>query len=310
MKKKLLLFVLIPLCLFIMCFTTSCNGDDEEVDIYASIYPMYYLTQKIVGDKMVVKQLYPDGIDVHEYDPVVDGDMKVLVKMSKAKLLFYISDRLEAFISSAKTTVLANSDLKTVELTKNVRLYDSVTEEYETTEDHGMTVDLHIWLDPILMQKMAKIISKEVCEIDPDNATYYEANLANVLDILDKIDKKYQEELQGFEFRTMLVDHDAYLYLAKRYELTRIKTRVDNESCDINPIHMINTMEEAKSLGIEYIVVTKNESVCSSVDSFVNELGCEVVYLDPISTLTVETQEFDYYDLMINNLYVLKKIFR
>jgi zinc transport system substrate-binding protein len=173
-----------------------------------------------------------------------------------------------------------------------------------------MTVDLHIWLDPILMQKMAKIISKEVCEIDPDNATYYEANLANVLDILDKIDKKYQEELQGFEFRTMLVDHDAYLYLAKRYELTRIKTRVDNESCDINPIHMINTMEEAKSLGIEYIVVTKNESVCSSVDSFVNELGCEVVYLDPISTLTVETQEFDYYDLMINNLYVLKKIFR
>ena len=310
MKKKLLLFVLIPLCIFIMCFTTSCNGDDEEVDIYASIYPMYYLTQKIVGDKMVVKQLYPDGIDVHEYDPVVDGDMKVLVKMSKAKLLFYISDRLEAFISSAKTTVLANSDLKTVELTKNVRLYDSVTEEYETTEDHGMTVDLHIWLDPILMQKMAKIISKEVCEIDPDNATYYEANLANVLDILDKIDKKYQEELQGFEFRTMLVDHDAYLYLAKRYDLTRIKTRVDNESCDINPIHMINTMEEAKSLGIEYIVVTKNESVCSSVDSFVNELGCEVVYLDPISTLTVETQEFDYYDLMINNLYVLKKIFR
>lgn len=310
MKKKLLLFVLIPLCLFIMCFTTSCNGDDEEVDIYASIYPMYYLTQKIVGDKMVVKQLYPDGIDVHEYDPVVDGDMKVLVKMSKAKLLFYISDRLEAFVSSAKTTVLANSDLKTVELTKNVRLYDSVTEEYETTEDHGMTVDLHIWLDPILMQKMAKIISKEVCEIDPDNATYYEANLANVLDILDKIDKKYQEELQDFEFRTMLVDHDAYLYLAKRYELTRIKTRVDNESCDINPIHMINTMEEAKSLGIEYIVVTKNESVCSSVDSFVNELGCEVVYLDPISTLTVETQEFDYYDLMINNLYVLKKIFR
>lgn len=310
MKKKLLLFVLIPLCLFIMCFTTSCNGDDEEVDIYASIYPMYYLTQKIVGDKMVVKQLYPDGIDVHEYDPVVDGDMKVLVKMSKAKLLFYISDRLEAFISSAKTTVLANSNLKTIELTKNVRLYDSVTEEYETTEDHGMTVDLHIWLDPILMQKMAKIISKEVCEIDPDNATYYEANLANVLDILDKIDKKYQEELQDFEFRTMLVDHDAYLYLAKRYELTRIKTRVDNESCDINPIHMINTMEEAKSLGIEYIVVTKNESVCSSVDSFVNELGCEVVYLDPISTLTVETQEFDYYDLMINNLYVLKKIFR
>ncbi|MBQ7275741.1 MAG: zinc ABC transporter substrate-binding protein [Bacilli bacterium] len=310
MKKKLLLFVLIPLCIFIMCLTTSCNGDDEEVDIYASIYPMYYLTQKIVGDKMVVKQLYPDGIDVHEYDPVVDGDMKVLVKMSKAKLLFYISDRLEAFISSAKTTVLANSDLKTVELTKNVRLYDSVTEEYETTEDHGMTVDLHIWLDPILMQKMAKIISKEVCEIDPDNTTYYEANLANVLDILDKIDKKYQEELQDFEFRTMLVDHDAYLYLAKRYELTRIKTRVDNESCDINPIHMINTMEEAKSLGIEYIVVTKNESVCSSVDSFVNELGCEVVYLDPISTLTIETQEFDYYDLMINNLYVLKKIFR
>ena len=310
MKKRLLMIFLIPLCLIFVCFLSSCTNDDENVDIYASIYPIYYLTQKIVGDKMVVKQLYPDGTDVHEYDPVVDGDMKVLVKMSKAKLLFYISDRLEAFINSAKSSVLSNSDLKTVELTKNVRLYDSVTEEYETTEEHGITVDLHVWLDPIMMQKMAKIIAKEVIEIDEANETYYNSNLASILDILDKIDKKYQEELMGFEFKTMLVDHDAYLYLAKRYEITRIKTRVDNESCDINPIHMVNTIEQAKELGIEYIVVTKNESVCSSVDRFVNELGCEIVYLDPISTLTAETKEFDYYDLMINNLYVLKKIFR
>ena len=50
--------------------------------------------------------------------------------------------------------------------------------------------------------------------------------------------------------------------------------------------------------------------VCSSVNSIQSETGIEIVYLDPITTLTTATADKDYYILMMENLEVLKKIFR
>ena len=77
----------------------GCKSEEENVDIYASIYPVYFITDEIVQDKLVVKQIYPTGADVHEYDP---GNGKEMVSMSKAKLMFYIGSGLEGFIEKSK----------------------------------------------------------------------------------------------------------------------------------------------------------------------------------------------------------------
>ena len=298
--------------LFVCLMATACKHDDEEkVDIYASIYPVYYLTTNIVKDKMVVKQVYPNGRDVHEYDPVSDGDLKNLLKMNDSKLMLYIGAGLEAFIEDAKDKVFADAKFKLVEISKTIKLYDSITEEMEedVSNGHILTADVHMWLDPTIMVSMARIIAEEVILIDPINEEEYRSNLNDLVNKLKDIDNKYQEALNPIPNKVMLVDHDAYLYLAKKYNITRIKTRIDNESCDISPNKMLEAISQAKENGIKYIVATKNETVCSSVNSIKNELGAEVVYLDPIATLTSSTLDKDYYDLMLENLEVLKKIF-
>jgi len=311
MKKiKRILILLILLAFPIFCL--SCKEEEDPIDIYASIYPVYYLTSNIVGNKMKVAKMYPDGVEVHEYDPIADGEMKSLVEMTEAKLMFYIGAGLEAFIDSAKKSVFSDTNLKLVELCKEMTLYDSVTEELETTEKgtHSVTADVHVWLDPIYMIEMAKIIRDEVVLMDPENESYYSQRLDRLVEKLNSIDKAYKDALENLSFKTMLIDHDAYLYLAKRYQITRIKTRVDNESCDMNPAKMIESINIARDLGIEYIVATKNETVCASVSSIQKEINAQLVYLDPIASLTSQTENKDYYDLMMENLEVFKKIFR
>ena len=49
MKKILLLIILLTMIMFL----PACNGGNEQVDIYASIYPVYYITEYIVKDKLV-----------------------------------------------------------------------------------------------------------------------------------------------------------------------------------------------------------------------------------------------------------------
>ena len=50
-----------------------------------------------------------------------------------------------------------NANIKLIELSENMTLYDSTTEEYEVRGEkgHSITCDLHIWLNPIYMQIMA-----------------------------------------------------------------------------------------------------------------------------------------------------------
>lgn len=311
MKKlfKIWMFILLACAL---AFTSGCGEEKEEVDVYASIYPIYYLAKNIAGDKLNVKQVYPSGVDVHEYDPVSDGDMKMLLEMAEAKMMFYIGSGLEAFIESAKKTVFENANIKLIELSENMTLYDSTTEEYEVRGEkgHSMTCDLHVWLNPIYMQIMADKIYDGLVSIDSENQEYYKNNCEQIKVKLNEIDVAYTEALKDFEFKYMMVDHDAYLYLAKRYGITRIRTRIDNESCDISPAKMIESINKIKELDIKYIVATKNEMVCSSVNSIQSETGIEIVYLDPITTLTTATADKDYYILMMENLEVLKKVFR
>lgn len=311
MKKILNLWVFL-LVFSSLVFASGCRKESEEVDVYASIYPVYYLAKNIAGDKLNVKQVYPNGVDVHEYDPVTDGDMKMLLEMAESKMMFYIGSGLEAFIESAKKTVFENAKIKLVELSENMTLYDSVTEEYEKRGEngHSFNCDLHIWLNPVYMQIMADKIYDGLVSIDSENKDYYKSNCEAIKSKLNEIDLAYTEALKDFEFKYMMVDHDAYLYLAKRYGITRIRTRIDNESCDISPAKMIESINKIKELDIKYIVATKNEMVCSSVNSIQSETGIEIVYLDPIATLTSVTADKDYYILMMENLEVLKKIFR
>lgn len=310
--KKIGISILLILCLFLLI---GCNKkkEDETVDIYASIYPVYYLTNMIVRDKLVVKQVYPINADVHEYDPVADGEMRSLISMNDAKLMLYIGDGLERFIATAKTTVFSNSNLKIVSLTDNMQLIDSATDDYEERKStHIATADYHIWLDPTIMIELARKIFEEVCLIDPDHKDYFEGNLNWLIsERLEALDKKYKEALDSVEEKIMLVDHDAYAYLIKRYNIQRIKTRVNNESCDISSAMLTETLEIAKELNLKFIVAAKNETVCSSVDTYCRELDAKLVYLDPLAILSSENRDNnkDYYSVMLDNLEVLKEIF-
>ena len=102
-------------------------GEEEKIDIYASIYPVYYITDYIVEDKLVVKQVYPTGADVHEYDP---GNGKEIVKMSKAKVMFYIGAGLEGFINKSKP-IFDKHPIKLVELSANLQLCKQTNDGFE-----------------------------------------------------------------------------------------------------------------------------------------------------------------------------------
>ena len=107
-----------------------------------------------------------------------------------------------------------------------------------------------------------------------------------------------------------MVDHDSYLYLEERYGIKRIRTRIDNESCDSTPSNIEKIISLAKQYKIKYIVTTEHESVCGIINKYASSLEAEIVELNHLSTLyksDIENNN-DYFKIMYANLNTLLKI--
>ncbi|MDD4388654.1 MAG: zinc ABC transporter substrate-binding protein [Bacilli bacterium] len=311
MKRKLLIFLFIV----IIPFFSGCDGIPEEVDIYASIYPIEFLVKEIVGNKYKVKAVYPRGKDVHDYDV----SPSEIISLSKSKIIFYIGLGLEPVIEKSKDTVL--SDVLTISLADNLTLIelnsDHYHEGYDPSNDGQVFYDPHVWLDPINMQIIAETILENIIEylnVEPTDVTLFKENCNNLKSRLKDLDEDFKDVLSDETIinKTIMVDHDAYAYWQLRYGINRIKLRNHNDSPDISPVEMKEKIEQAQALGIKYICTTKNEMESSTIEAYLLGLNLTVKdkrQLHHLGTITAkEEKKEDYFSLMRYNLKILNEV--
>ncbi len=313
MRKTLILIILLTG----MGLLSACDFTDEEVDIYTTIYPVEFLVKEIVGDTLTVKSIYPRGKDVHDYE----SSPKDLITLSKAKIIFYIGLGLEMFIEKAKTSTLAN--VPTISLSDNILVVLLNTTDYATmihgdVNDENVFYDPHIWLDPNKMIVMADTVLQYVIEYfaDTQDEIDFYTNKATILkNELGALDAEFMAVVDdpAIANKTIMVDHDAYVYWTVRYGIDRIKLRNDNESSDVVPQEIEAKIALAESLGIKNIVVSKNEMESSIISQYLSALGLTAeakVGLHHLGTITSEEEDagMDYYSIMRDNIDVIADI--
>lgn len=84
---------------------------------------------------------------------------------------------------------------------------------------HGAQ-DMHIWLDPRNAMAMADIVADTLADIDPQRASIYAANAADLRRRLEALDADLRRQLSDVADRPYIVFHDAYHYLEARYGLS------------------------------------------------------------------------------------------
>ena len=313
MKKiitKIISFAII-ISLFTACGKEKVkNNETNEVKenkkvIYTSFYPLQSITKEIVGNKMEVRKLIPNGQEVHHWEPTAQ-DMK---NLSEGSVILVNGLGLESWMDKFKASI---KDLNVVEVSKDVNLLKA-EEEHEENENHESEekhhhgeYDPHIWLSLRNMKVIAKNICDKVIEIDKDNETYYRENLAKVQNRLDDLDKKYSEQLQNAKIKSIITSHEAFAYLLKDYGLKQIP--IENLTSDSEPdlAKMKEVIELAKNEGIKYVFY-EELSENKVEETIAKEIGGEVKMLYTIEGQTEEQakENKDYFELMEENLKAL-----
>ena len=141
MKK--IWFILLTSTLIL--FTAACgqnetlpqeNNDEDILTIYTTVYPLTYFTERIGGNLVQVKSIYPTGSNEHTFDPT----QKDMMNLADADLFFYIGMGLEGFVDNAKKT-LANEQVKLIATSNSVSDEDLVQEEIH--EEEGTDEESH-----------------------------------------------------------------------------------------------------------------------------------------------------------------------
>ena len=96
-------------------------------------------------------------------------------------------------------------------------------EGHEGHDDHGHgEFDVHVWLDPENAKVLVNEIKLELIELDPKNASIYEANSMKINLKLDQLIDEVSAKLESEKGKGYVVFHDAYQYFEERFGMSAV----------------------------------------------------------------------------------------
>ncbi|HXF72286.1 MAG TPA: metal ABC transporter substrate-binding protein [Actinomycetota bacterium] len=185
----------------------SCGGGgDDRVAVVASFYPVAWAAAEVGGGRVRVEDLTPPGGEAH--DATLSAAQRAALTTAPVVLLlgrFGFQPEVERAAADAEGRV--------VEVAAGLDLLPG---------QGDLRSDPHVWLDPVLMRRIVGTVVRALAAADPSGADAYRRRGAALEEELGRLDAAYRDGLADCEYRTFVVSHEAFGYLAARYGLREL----------------------------------------------------------------------------------------
>ncbi len=250
--------------------------------ISVSIPPQAFFVEKIAKDSVEINILIPPNSDEHtmEFKP------QALKKLEQSKIYFLADLELEKILGEKFKSVLKN--VKIVNINEGIHLLEGGHDhEHEhdhdghyAEEEHAEHNDPHVWLDPVLVKKLAQNITQALVQSFPKNKEFYEANLANFLKELDQMDAQIAEKLKNIKRNEFIVYHPSWAYLAKRYNLVQIPVEIDGKEPKSKDLQNLIKLAKEKDIRVIFVQPGFPEN---SAKVLAKELNAQIVSINHLA---------------------------
>jgi zinc transport system substrate-binding protein len=260
------------------------------VEIFVSIPPQKWLSDKIGDQHVATGVLIPKGQDPHTFEL----SPKQVAALGHSQLYFTAGLEFEEQIitkirqSSSKLQIV-NSTAGIEKLAmaqhhhheeESAHNDEAGKEEHHEDEHHHDGLDPHVWLSPVNLKIMAAQMAQAMIAADPQNSEDYTANLDKLNSELDVLDLKIAAQLKPYAGATFFVFHPSFGYFAKRYGLNQEAVEVEGKLP--TPKQLSHLISEAKADGVKVIFV-QPQFDSRSGEVIAKAIGGKVVPLDPLA---------------------------
>ncbi|MDQ0373481.1 metal ABC transporter substrate-binding protein [Cellulomonas humilata] len=292
------LAVLAALPLVLTGCASASGADDGTVDVMASFYPLQFVAEQVGGDRVSVRSLTPPGAEPHD----VELSPAQVSRIDGADLVVYLSGFQAAVDDAIAQTSPAHVVDAATEATLRPEEHEDESAEEHEEHDHG-DVDPHFWLDPSRMPSVVQDVADTLTEIDPDGAETFAANAAALTQRFEDLDAAYATGLEQCDSRTFVTSHEAFGYLADRYDLHQVGISGIDPEAEPSPARLAAVEKIVRDEGVTTIFF---ETLVSPkvAETLAADLGVEAAVLDPIEGLA--DPDTDYFTIAQANLDALR----
>lgn len=229
--------------------TTAEAAAQNQLLVVTTVSPITSLVDAIVGPEVNVVGLVPEGANSHTFEPLPSA----AEALSQADVIFINGLQLEEPIQQMASDTKQSA-------TQIVALGDAVLApgdyhfDFSFPESDGKP-NPHLWTDPTFVLAYAEVIASTMQTLDPTNASLYEANLAEVRDVVTQLDQAMQVSFATIPDanRVLLTYHDAYAYFAEHYGFTVIGAVQPADFSDPSPKDVAKLITQVREQNVPAI---------------------------------------------------------
>lgn len=216
--------------------------------ISVSVAPQAFFIEKIANDTLNINVLMPQNVDEHLFE-LKPTTMR---ELEKSDIYFTIGLEFEKIFNEKFRQNFPK--LHFVNSQENISLMAMKEPDSQKDENSQKnSLDIHTWLDPVLVQTMAVTMFKALSEQYPQHKELYEKNLNAFLAELDSLNLQISSKFDTIKNRKFIVYHPSWGYFARRYDLEQIPVEIEGK--EPKPKELKKLIQEAKKENIKVIFV-------------------------------------------------------
>ena len=285
--------MLLGLAALVMAGCRDAPVPEGKPLVVASFYPMYEFTRQVALDRAQVISLVPPGVAGHDWEPSPQD----VAQVRRARAFVYNGAGFEPWAEKLIKEAVGPSTV-VVAASAGLTVPRAV----------GDGMDPHVWLDPVLAQRVVEAIRRALERGDPAGQATYVANAAAYTAKLAELDARFEAGLRTCARRDVVVSHAGFDYLTRRYRLEQIAVTGIAPQAEPSPAALAAVVRTARARAVTAIFLEPLVSP-KLAETLARELGVRLLTLNPIEGVTKQeaADGVGYIDLMTRNLESLRE---
>jgi len=244
----------------------------SRTTVLASFFPLAEAAREIGGRPVSVGNLTPPGVEPHDLELTTDDRDAI----EDADLVLVLGEGFQPAIERAAD----DRDGPTLELLGAIGIRRSAAER-----------DPHVWLDPVLMQRVVDAIERALIKADPVKREAFAARAAAYRSELASLDEAFRAGLADCDRRLLVTAHEAFGWLARRYSLREEGVAGIDPESEPDPARIAELADLVEARGVTTIFTEDlvSPKVAETLAREAGGLRTEV--LSPLEGLTDEQRD-------------------
>ena len=280
-------------CLLAMGSLT-CHAQSAKPKVVTSFLPAYCLAMQVGGERVEVACLAGGANDAHD----LQLSPQEIRHFRGSTLLIVNGLQLEPWVQKVLDS-MPDHPPKVIELAAQVGsqvIYGPTplgghfittnnwkSKSYNNSHPAQPAPNAHFWLDPRLMMMAVTNLVVAFCQMDAAHAPDYARNGAVATARLAELDARLGSQLAPLKRRSFVTQHDAFAYLARRYDLDLVGVLETVSGVEPTPRYLERLLAVMRASHVSVLFVTPR-STSRLATQLANDNHLRTGLLDPLET--------------------------